>query len=247
MNVTVLGSAPHLPWLAARLAAQGWHVRQADAPVAGIADGALLAGQQLLDCGARTLGERHALAADCRAQGLDYAECAGHWLPPGVQYGFALYVGCDRAQRRRFAPLLDALAPRRAAWLHCGPSGAGWYAAHVVDALSAACALAMQAGWSTPGGTLHTPDWQAFFAGQAQLADRLLALSQRYLALCPAPAADRDDPWQSLAAFRRPPAEQDHFAGNLARLVVLALGQGIELQRIFETLAARAAATPRQD
>jgi hypothetical protein len=168
---------------------------------------------------------------------------AGPWQAFGQQFGFVLFVGAQPETRETLAPILDALAPQAGSWLACGPAASGRFAAQIFDALTMACALASNAGWSTPGQTPQTPDWGAFFLQQQTLADKLLALAQLYLSLYPdEPDPHADDPWQQLAAFSQPPSQQAHFSANLARLIVLALTQREAQQQILSKLMGAGAA-----
>jgi len=236
VKITVLGNADSDQWFAHRLAARGFDVAPAapPSPEQGIVAG-LLADRIVVDTGPGSIDTRHQRAEHCRRTGWGYAEMAGPWQPLGQQFGFPLFVGADTDTRAALTPLFDALAPQAGAWLPCGPAASGRFAAQIFNALTMACALACQAGWSTPGQTLHTPDWGAFFLQQRTLADKLLALSQRYLALYPDDAAT-DDPWQQLAAFSQPPRQQPHFSASLARLIVLALTQSEAQQAILSKL-----------
>ncbi|WP_215777612.1 6-phosphogluconate dehydrogenase [Paludibacterium sp. B53371] len=244
MKITVLGNAEHDQWFARRLQARGFAVsmaHQSEHPfthLAGAQAGpGLLADSVLIDTGPGSIEARHRMAAHCSEAGLGYAELAGQWQALGVPFGFALFVGTDPDTRDALTPLLDALAPQAGAWLPAGPAASARFAAQVFDALSMACALACQAGWSQPGQLPHTPDWGAFFLQQQQLADKLLALSQHYLSLFPdETGAESQDPWQQLAHFSHPPREQEHFSANLARLIVLALSQREAQQAIFTRL-----------
>ena len=244
MNITLLGTAPHLQWFASRLSGGGLHVETMQMPPfvhrERIGPGwhsGLMIGDLLVDTGPSALTQRFARAKRCRQGGLDYAELAGHWLEPGTRFGFPLFLGCAPEARERLQPVLDLLAPQAGAWLFCGPAGGGCYAATTFDALASAAALAARAGYPVPGEAPHPPDWSVFFRQQTELAARLLEWAQLYLAHIPAddpgPAID---PWALLARFGEPPATQAHFAANLARLVMLALGQGLALQDILQTL-----------
>lgn len=175
----------------------------------------------LIDTDNSGLITRLQLARTCQQHGLAYAELAGHWVSLGVQFGFPLFVGTRLENRQRLLPLLDQLAPQAGAWLYCGPPGAACYASRVFDALAQVGALIYRAGWSQPDATPTAPDWQAFFAQQSMLAEKLLQLSELYLSLHPE-HADLDLQ-QSLSDFSQPPVLQSHFSANLARLIVLAL------------------------
>lgn len=227
MKISTLGSHEHTRWFARRLSEQGWSVREGSPP-AGLSVAlprqdyaGLLLGKLLIDTDNSGLITRQQLAATCLQHGLGYAELAGHWVSLGVQFGFPLFVGCSLQNRLQLQPLLDQLAPQAGAWLYCGPPGAACYASRVFDALAQVGALIYQAGWSQPGSTPVAPDWEAFFAQQSMLAERLLQLSVLYLSLHPE-QADLDLQ-QSLSAFSQPPTLQSHFSANLARLLVLAL------------------------
>lgn len=241
MNITLLGSAPHLQWFARRLSDHGFAITEAQIPPYSLMErmgqgwqSGILFDDLLIDTGPTPLTGRVDRAHACRAAGLAYAELAGHWLEPGTELGFAVFAGATSADRDRLRPLLDALAPRAGAWLFCGPPGGGCYAAHTFDALTSAAALAMQAGWTCPGTPLQPPDWGAFFRQQEELATRLLGWARLYLTLYP--DLPELDPWAQLARFSAPPTAQAHFSANLARLIVLALGQGFAQQEILQTL-----------
>ncbi|TDR82655.1 6-phosphogluconate dehydrogenase [Paludibacterium purpuratum] len=252
MKITVLGSTEHDQWFARRLLAHGFEVSEASQSehpftraTGGNAGPGLLADRHLIDTGASGIEARHHLASDCRDAGFGYAEIAGPWQAFGQQYGFALFIGAAPETLDTLTPLFDALAPQAGAWLPCGPAGAGRFAAQIFDALSMACALACQAGWSTPGHTPQPPDWGAFFLQQQVLADKLLALSQLYLSLYPE-TEEAESPWQQLAAFSQPPRQQAHFAANLARLITLALTQREAQQEMLTQLMGGLSPRPPQ-
>lgn len=249
MKISTLGTHEHNAWFAGRLAGRGFAVHTGDTGYTALLDridqpgwsGGLIVEDILIDLGTSSVLHRHELAARCQAMGLGYAELAGPWISIGERYGFPLFIGGTPEVNLRLHPLFDALAPQAGAWLHCGPAGGGYYAAKVFDALGMAWVLAMPDGWPEPGAPLKAPDWTAFFSKQQELANRLLAFSQLYLSFHP--EAIELDPRQQLASFNHPPQQQAHFSANLARLIVLALGQKLALQEIFEGLMVRAGGT----
>jgi hypothetical protein len=242
MQIIPLGHEPHLEWIRRRLTAQGFCLPTEPSlaplvPYAFAADWQALGyGDVLLDLKRATPDSCAARERDCRAHGLGYVDVAANWQAPGEQQGFALFVGGANRALDGARPVLDALAPLPGAWLHCGPAGSGHFVATVFEALSYAFGLLLQAGWTAPGETPRPPDWNHFFGQQKELAANLLQLSQLYLVQHPA-QWEAHDPWQLLAQFARPAHQQNHYALILAQLIELALGQGLALQAIFDTLS----------
>lgn len=241
MTIIALGSLEHNTWFCHRLSQRGLAVRSGEdsgTHLPGLLKqvnfAGLLSGNCLIDTGNSSLAERHELARLCLGQGLEYAELSGHWLRLGEEHGFPLFVGTQATTRPHLQPILDALAPQASAWLYCGPPGAACYTSRIFDALSLVCALAIKAGWASPGTAPQAPDWATFFAEQQILSDKLLEISRLYLSFHP--ETTELDPWQQLKEFNQTPSQQLHFAANLARLIVLALGQRQALQEIFERL-----------
>lgn len=241
MKITALGLNAHNAWFARRLARQGFVVDTEISlpaalrkPLAQAEWTGLLVDNILVDTGSTGLVQRHQLAAQCPQHGWAYAELAGHWLSLGVEHGFPLFVGTHANTRDQLQPVLNALAPQAGIWLYCGPAGGGCYASRIFDAISVIYVLALKAGWPAPGETPRPLDWNAFFSQQQDLANRLLQLSELYLSFHP--EMTELDVGQQLAAFSLPPALQTHFSANLARLIVLSLGQRQALQQIFDQL-----------
>ena len=241
MQIIPLGHEPHLEWIRRRLTAQGFML-PATSSIAPAACYPFAADWQALGYSGvildlkRTTPESSATREqECRANGLGYVDVAANWQAPGVQQGFALFVGGTERALDSARPVLDALAPLPGAWLHCGPAGAGHFVATVFEALSYAFGLIWQAGWNVPGETPRAPDWNHFFDQQKELAGNLLQLSQLYLQQHQ--QQETHDPWQLLARFARPAYQQGHYALILAQLIELALGQGLALQAIFDTIS----------
>jgi len=241
VKITALGLNAHNAWFARRLAQQGFVVDSEISLPAALCKqlaleewSGLLVDNILVDTGSTGLLQRHQLAAQCPHHGWAYAELAGHWLNLGVEHGFPLFAGTNADTRDQLQPVLNALAPQAGAWLYCGPAGSGCYASRIFDAISVIYVLALKAGWPAPGEAPRPLDWNAFFSQQQDLANRLLELSELYLSLHSETTALNAE--QQLAAFSLPPALQTHFAANLARLIVLSLGQHQALQQIFDQL-----------
>lgn len=241
MQIIPLGHEPPLEWIRRRLTAQGFTL-PAESSTLPAARPPFAADWQALDYSGVILDLKRATPdtstareRECRAHGLDYVDVAANWQAPGVQQGFALFVGGTNLALDSARPVLDALAPLPGAWLHCGPAGSGHFVATVFEALSYAFGLILQAGWNTPGESPRPPDWNHFFDQQKELAENLLQLSRCYLQQHQVQAAH--DPWQLLARFALPVHQQNHYALILAQLIDLALGQGIALQAIFDSLS----------
>ncbi|WP_024303824.1 6-phosphogluconate dehydrogenase [Pseudogulbenkiania sp. MAI-1] len=241
MQIIPLGHEPYQEWIRRRLTTQGFAL-PAEPSSSPLAPYSFAADWQALGYASVVLDLKRATPEvsaererDCRAHGLGYVDVAANWQAPGVQQGFALFVGGSDRALDGARPVLDALAPLPGAWLHCGPAGSGHFVATVFEALSYAFGLLWQAGWNAPGETPRTPDWNHFFSQQKELAANLLQLSRLYLQQHP--VAETHDPWQLLALFARPAHQQNHYALILARLIELALGQGLALQAIFDSLS----------
>jgi hypothetical protein len=256
VKITALGQHAHTTWFIHRLQAQGIQVAQTETlpgvlqqQLQGAEWSGLLVDDILLDTASSGLTQRRQLAEQCRQQNVCYAEMAGNWLSYGVQHGFPLFVGAQRDSMTRLQPLFDLLAPQNGIWLYCGPAGAGYYVARTFAALSQT-AIALQSHWSVTSPVARAVDWQDFLQKQQQLAGKLLQLARLYLSGVDETAAP--DPWIQLQAFSQPPCTQAHFAGNLARLIVLALEQQQAQQEIFQQLMERvgsnlaANSTPQQ-
>lgn len=242
MQIITLGNEPYLEWIRRRLTAQGFGLPAEPFPSPPASDAfaadwqALQYGGVLLDLKRATPDSCAARERHCREFGLGYVDVAANWQAPGVQQGFALFVGGSDRALDGARPVLDALAPLPGAWLHCGPAGSGHFVATVFEALSYAFGLLLQAGWTAPGETPRPPDWNHFFSQQKELAANLLQLSRLYLAQH-SPQQEAHDPWQLLARFALPAYQQSHYALILAQLIELALGQGLALQAIFDSLS----------
>jgi len=241
VKITALGHHTHLGWFIHRLQAQGVQVEQTDVRAEQLYRipemaqwSGLIVDDILLDCNSKGLVSRRHLASLCHQQGRIYAEMAGHWLDYGIQHGFPLFIGAKPETVTRLQPLLDLLAPRRSVWLYCGPAGAGYYAARTLGALSQAAALAFQTCWSASTPAIRSVDWQAFMENQQQLLEKLDQLARLYLSEWK--ENEQPSPWEQLQAFSLPPRTQAHFAGNLARLIVLTLEQRQARHEIFQQL-----------
>ncbi|GGY02893.1 hypothetical protein [Paludibacterium paludis] len=241
MDLIAAGCHAALPWLAQRLKSRGYPVtRLNDVPEPltrlGGEVSCLIAEDTVIALAPSSAALALRMEAECLARGLRYAELTGPWQSYGTETGFILMTGTDESPPPVLPPILDALAPVPGGWLRTGPAGSACYTARVLDTLVFSCALASQASWAIPGEALRPPDWETFLARLHQLADQLMALSLDYL------GEERHnaeaDPASVLADFARPPAEQAHFAGNLARVLVLALRQGKALEQLYLALAA---------
>lgn len=245
MKITVQGLQLHHEWFARRLASHGLEMVSGDLPPMLLTEPSLqgwcglLADRTLIDTGTSGLLQRQTLSTLCRQHGFGYAELGGDWQAEGIEFGFPLFIGASQDAREQLKPLFDALAPAKGMWLYCGPAAAGHFTAGVFAAMTHAWLQAMPGNVPVPGQTPQAIDWNAFFIRQHSLANQLLAFSRHYLALYP--QNDDTDVWQQLDSFRQPPMLQSHFAANLARLIVLALGQNQALQQIFEQILGGAA------
>ncbi|MEQ6291975.1 hypothetical protein ACFPAG_15325 [Vogesella sp. GCM10023246] len=163
------------------------------------------------------------------------------WLPPQASSGFALLVAGQRQALQQAQPLLDALAPQAGGWLYCGPLGAASFCRRVFDALFYLSGpLLLQAAAS---GQQTPIDWPALLLQQQELLQQLAALSRDYLQQQGEDAATADEQWQVLDDFRQPPLQQQHFARNLARLLLLADSLGENARQLLEAALDLAAAS----
>lgn len=163
------------------------------------------------------------------------------WLPPQAGSGFALLVGGQREALQQAQPLLDALAPQAGSWLYCGPLGAASFCRRVFDALFYLSGpLLLQTATSGQSATI---DWPSLLLQQQQLLQQLAALSRDYLQQQGETPATADEQWQVLNDFRQPPLQQQHFARNLARLLLLANSLGENAQQLLEAALDLAAAS----
>lgn len=240
VTYTALGNAPYLPWFLHRLAAQGvvayptpHHLAQHGwLPAAWQG---FLADNTLLDL--TTDNTEQLLATQTLAQqhGKTLIEVSGAFLPAGAAHGFMLLVGYSGELPNTAQLWLDAAAPAPGAWLPCGPVGSARFTRYILDAMRFAWQQALAD--LTPQSSqdpLHI-DWQQLFQKQLTLAENMLALARQYLKRH---GLDTETLETStvLSDFSTPAREQAHFAANLARMIVLALGLGQAVQEIFSTI-----------
>ncbi|NWK76941.1 hypothetical protein [Aquitalea sp. LB_tupeE] len=180
-------------------------------------------------------------AEHCRQHGIQLVEVCGSWLPQGESMGFMLLCGSNALPAPAAMQWLDHCAPLPGAWLHCGPCGSARYTHHVMQALQ----HAWQLGWQHNPTTAKPQqlDWEALMQQQWQLADKLLQLSQAYLR-SHGMAPDPTDSATLRQRFAQPPSRQQHFAANLALLIVLAMQQRDTLHDIWQQVSA--ALQPKQ-
>jgi|GEM_PF-4408560 len=167
----------------------------------------------------------------CQQQGLAMAEICGQWQPQGEQFGFMLLCGTELPVADPIHSWLDCCAPAPAAWLHCGPVGSARYTRNVINTMEHACLLTLkQLSMHVSPTAIH---WEQILSEQTVLADKLYQLSRRYLQQCNI----SPDGWSSQQAasnFALPPAQQSHFAANLAMLIVLAMQQRDAMQQLLQ-------------
>lgn len=154
------------------------------------------------------------------------------WLPLTGEDGFALLVAGPRPALEQAQPLLDALAVQPGAWLYCGPLGAASFCRRVFDVLFYLTGpLLLQQTQSAPQQPL---DWPTLLQQQQLLLGRLAALCRDYLQQQGVDAVHEEQQWQLLAEFQQPPAQQQHFALNLAQLLLLANNLGENARQLLE-------------
>ena len=184
--------------------------------------------QQLrIHCGTMPLAKPPRLQPDL--------EINSPWQPPAGNGGFALLVAGSRPALEQARPLLDALAVQPGAWLYCGPLGAASFCRRVFDVLfylTGPLLLQQAPGSSQP------LDWPALLQQQQQLLTQLAALCRDYLQQQGAVVIGEAEQWQLLAEFQQPPAQQQHFALNLAQLLLLANNLGENARQLLETALA---------
>jgi len=92
-------------------------------------------------------------AADLKTVDVDYVDAGtsgGIW---GLENGYALMVGGEKAAVARIEPILKALAPAPdKGWLHCGPSGAGHFTKMIHNGIEYAMMQAYAEGFSLMKG-----------------------------------------------------------------------------------------------
>lgn len=163
------------------------------------------------------------------------------WLPAQPSGSFALLVAGHHQALQQAVPLLNALAPQAGCWLYCGPLGAASFCRRVLDALFYLTGpLLLQ----TANISRQAPDWPSLLLQQKELLQQLAALSRDYLQRqgeAPATAAEQ---WQVLDDFRQPAPQQQHFARNLARLLLLLDSLGEQASQLLETTLAMPTAAP---
>jgi len=90
--------------------------------------GLLAAGDVVIEGGNSYYKDSQRRAAEMKAIGVDYVDAGtsgGVW---GLENGYAMMVGGEKAAVERIEPILKALAPAPdKGWLHCGPSGSGHF------------------------------------------------------------------------------------------------------------------------
>jgi 6-phosphogluconate dehydrogenase len=88
----------------------------------------LESGDTVIDGGNSNYKDSMRRAALLRNRGLNYVDCGtsgGIW---GLQEGYCLMVGGEKAAVERIQPALETLAPSKGeGWAHVGPSGAGHF------------------------------------------------------------------------------------------------------------------------
>jgi 6-phosphogluconate dehydrogenase len=88
----------------------------------------LAAGDVVIEGGNSYYKDSQRRAAEMKAIGVDYVDAGtsgGVW---GLENGYAMMVGGEKAAVARIEPILMALAPAPdKGWLHCGPSGSGHF------------------------------------------------------------------------------------------------------------------------
>lgn len=181
--------------------------------------------EQGLHCGPHTLSADTATLPAANL-GIDFAP-----HPLQQQLGFMLFVAGPARPDPTLSRYLDQLAPAPGAWLYCGPHGSARFCRQIFDALFYLCGPILGVPDSTQA---RLPDWPHLLQKQWQLAEQLLALCQAYR------HQHQDPPLAELAslltAMATPPAQQDHFALALARLLQAGLQQQANCQQAFMLL-----------
>jgi hypothetical protein len=232
------GTSPQLHWTCQRLLAAGLPCEVPEAKPTWLPPDweGYLAGHCWLDL---AMDDSQSLAArteHCQQHGIALVEICTNWQPQGEVLGFMLLCGSNAPPSPAAVQWLDHCAPLPGAWLHCGPSGSARFTHHVMQALQHAWQLALRQGAAT--GRPQRLDWEALMQQQWQLADKLLQLSQAYLhshGIVPDPA----DSATLRQRFALPPSHQQHFAANLALLIVLAMQQRDTLHDILQQVFSR--------
>jgi 6-phosphogluconate dehydrogenase len=88
--------------------------------------GLLQPGDAIVDSGNSNFKETQARHAVCKQKGIDYIDqgtSGGIW---GLQFGYCMMIGGDRAAFERFEPIFKTLAPENG-YLYTGASGSGHY------------------------------------------------------------------------------------------------------------------------
>ena len=241
------GTSPQLHWTCQRLLAAGLPCKVPEASPIWLPPEweGYLAGNCWLDLATDDSLALAARAEYCQQHGVSLVEICASWQPQGETMGFMLLCGSAERPCCSAVQWLDHCAPLTGAWLHCGPSGSARYTQHVLHALQHAWQLAWQQSPST--GKPQLLDWEVLMQQQWHIADKLLQLSQAYLSshgITPDPA----DSSMLRQRFALPPSHQQHFAANLALLIVLAMQQRDTLhdilQQIFKHLQPHTAPTP---
>ncbi|MFJ8110512.1 phosphogluconate dehydrogenase (NAD(+)-dependent, decarboxylating) [Streptomyces sp. NPDC096132] len=148
-----LSDVSGLPELVAQLDAPRtvWVMVPAGAPTQSVVDelGDLLeAGDTVVDGGNSRWTDDEKHAAELGAKGIGFVDAGvsgGVW---GLQNGYALMVGGDKAHVERLQPLFDALKPEGPyGYVHAGKVGAGHFSKMVHNGIEYAMMQAYAEGW----------------------------------------------------------------------------------------------------
>jgi len=115
--------------------------------------GMLTQGDVLIEGGNSNYKDSQRRAAAMKTVGVDYVDAGtsgGIW---GLENGYALMVGGEKAAVTRIEPILKALAPAPdKGWLHCGPSGAGHFTKMIHNGIEYAMMQAYAEGFALMKG-----------------------------------------------------------------------------------------------
>jgi 6-phosphogluconate dehydrogenase len=125
--------------------------------------GLLAAGDTIVDGGNTRWTDDVRRGPELAARGLAYVDVGvsgGIW---GLEHGYCLMVGGERAAVERLAPIFTALAPARG-WLHVGAVGAGHYVKMIHNGVEYAMMQAYAEGFELMSASTYGLDLPAIAA-----------------------------------------------------------------------------------